>query len=104
VILIKDDVAVELWNAGEGWSGDYNPDDPTDVNLLRFDVFYKSEAVDDASYCTQIPADTPAADKLQLLDIILNLVYEPLTDGHSIKKLCERISWIGPEWVEDDHS
>ena len=36
--LIKGNRKVDLWQAGEGWNGDYDPDDPNDVELWRFDV------------------------------------------------------------------
>jgi len=36
-------VRVEL---GEGKCGDYDPDDPNDIELLRFDVSYKPKGKD----------------------------------------------------------
>ena len=74
--LIRGGRKGEWIDIGEGWSGDYNPDDPTDTPLLRFDVLELTkveglfsdspelewEVLDDASYCTQMPADTSEAD------------------------------------------
>jgi len=109
--LIRGDVRVEWERLGEGVCGDYNPDDPDDIELLRFDVSHKDSetgewlAVDDASYCTQVPVDTAPEVRQTLLRFIMDEVYEPVTDGHSIKKLCERLSWISPEASkqEDNH-
>ena len=36
--LIRGGRKVEWIDIGEGWSGDYDPDDPDDIALLRFDV------------------------------------------------------------------
>jgi len=36
--LIKNNIMVEWVELGEGLSGDYNPDDPKDIELLRFDI------------------------------------------------------------------
>lgn len=92
------DVRVEWVNLGEGCWGDYDPDDPEDENLLRFDVSRlvdnNWEMVDDASYCTGISAETPRETLIHLLEVIMGEVYEPVTQGHSIKKICERLSWI----------
>jgi hypothetical protein len=104
--IIKGRVRVEWVDLGEGLDGDYDPDDPNDVALLRFDVSWKNlqgewEAADDASYCTDVPTATPLPVQQRLLEILMDEVYEPLTDRHSIKKLCERLSWISPNWVDD---
>ena len=98
--IIKDYVRVDWVNLGEGNSGDYDPDDPDDVNLLRFDVYQWSVEDDDwvgpqdSSYCTQVPADTPEPRLYELLQVIMNEVYEPLMSGHGIKRICERLSWM----------
>ena len=42
--LIKDRVKVEWVELGEGWWGDYDPDDPMDEELLRFDVSWLDDA------------------------------------------------------------
>lgn len=84
-------------NLGEGWEGDYDPDDPSDENLLRFDVFIKEEShwVDpgDASYCTQVPAST----SVELLILGACYILEEVRGAGSLKRSCERLSWISPE-------
>ena len=87
-------ITVELEHIGEGWDGDYDPEDSNDDALLRFTVLKNDEPVDDASYCTQLPDSLSKNQQLQVATFILDWVYEPLVAGHSIKKLCERLSWI----------
>jgi len=105
VELIRNTIKVELEDIGEGWSGDYDPEDPEDEALLRFSVLRRQgsdwESLDDASYCTRLRADLPEADQRKALEILMDQVYEPAKDGNSIKKLCERLSWIGPDWLHD---
>lgn len=102
--LIKDNVMVEWTELGEGIDGDYNPDDPEDTELLRFDVSQlvngEWEAIDDASYCTQVPVSATPEQKAKGLQLIMDEVYEWASQGYSIKKLCERLSWISLESIE----
>lgn len=60
VSIDNDKIRVDWYDAGEGLSGDYNPEDPDDIHLLRFDVYKKVgedwEEVEDASYCTRMPS------------------------------------------------
>ena len=108
--LIRGGRKVEWIDIGEGWSGDYNPDDPTDTPLLRFDVLELTkveglfsdspelewEVLDDASYCTQMPADTSEADLRRAAEIIMDATYGKT----NIKKICAELSWISPGWLE----
>ena len=102
---------VDWYNAGEGWNGDYDPENPEDDNLLRFDVYVKTddpswehtggwEAVEDGSYCTRVPADTDPKELKRLLEIIFENYREVIEDyinnGTSVKKLGESLSWISP--------
>lgn len=113
----RGDVAVEWYNAGEGWDGDYNPDDPEDVNLLRFDFYGRKDGkwltVLDSSYCTQVPADTPDNVLANLLEVLMDegedAVQIALRDeenriwGDEIspagRKVFEELSWIHPDWA-----
>lgn len=94
-------VRIEWVNCGEGWSGDYNPDDPEDTNLLRFDISVLSESGEwedpgDASYCTRVPADTDSATLTMLLGILMRECESDVAKG-SYKKTLERLSWIDQE-------
>lgn len=83
---------------GEGRDGDYNPDDPDDVELLRFDTYYMKdgewEAFDDGSYCTATPVNTPTAALAAGLVEIAFEVKAAYEAGHSVKKTCEQLSWV----------
>lgn len=102
---------VDWSNIGEGYCGDYDEDDPEDENLLRFDVYVRNpscgdnaedwekwDTVEDASYCTLMPAD---ADRETLENGIRKIFAEyrnaithyPI--NFSVKKMGESLSWIG---------
>jgi len=107
--LIEGDVRVSWVNLGEGWSGDYNEDDPDDENLLRFDVERRAgedefgvewEAVDDASYCTAVRADTNPEALMLGLRAIMGYVKDKVEGWVSIKKECEWLSWMNTEELE----
>lgn len=53
------DIIVEWEDIGEGLAGDYNPDDPHDVPLLRFTI--QGGPFDGLSYCTDIAVGAPQA-------------------------------------------
>ena len=95
--LTAQGVTVELDDIGEGLSGDYDPKDKDDVPLLRFTVLKGNEPVEDASYCTQVPTNITIVEATKILGAIMNEVLEPIMQGHSIKKMCERLSWIDRE-------
>ena len=52
-------IALQWEYLGEGFSGDYQDDDPDDRPLLRATIYYKGEQVDDASFCTLATTVTP---------------------------------------------
>ena len=121
--LIEGNVKVCLEFLGEGSCGDYDAEDPNDEPLLRFSVYgnraeieKKNDSTDDyawdgggdgepwvaladASYCTNLPATLPEADQRAALAVLMLEVKDPVEDGHPIKKLCERLSWIAPGWL-----
>lgn len=112
MVSVKDDVIrVDLVNIGEGLCGDYNPNDPDDIELLRFDVYvsnpdgdeeYNTEwlEMEDASYCTMIPANAPMKTLIEKAKLIHKRYrekiasYEDYLYGPSVKKLGEELSWI----------
>ena len=97
--LIRGNLKVEWVELGEGLSGDYNPDDPDDIELLRFYVAVLKdgdwEDLDDASYCTNMPVSATPEQRRKGLKKIMDVVYERASSRQSIKKMCERLSWIG---------
>lgn len=97
--LTRGNVQVSWVSLGESLlGGDFDPAEPGDVEVLRFDVYEKIggewEAVDDASYCTQVPVDTDTELLKQHLLQIMNTVYDRVMRGESIKKICESLSWL----------
>lgn len=102
--LIDGGVKIQWVDIGEGLDGYYNSEDPEDVALLRFDVLVWNgtdwEQVDDGSYCTMMPVDTDK-DTLRLaLVTLMNNVWEAMSNGGSVKRVCEELSWMNPDWFE----
>jgi hypothetical protein len=99
--------------------GDYDETDPEDQAAYRF-YSYAAEKNDptslalgqeleDGSYCTATPADTPADVTRQLLKLLAGKLYEDATfvtnaNGNSTitipKRALEAASWIAPAWLE----
>ena len=114
--LIEDGVKVTFEYIGEGWCGDYNPEDSEDTPLLRFNVFAheslknpfseESPVKDgygymlDSSYCTGMPINTPK----EIIDMALRSIMDEICDdvriGRSIKKKCEMLSWLKPSYFK----
>lgn len=92
-----------MW-IGEGRNGEYDPYDPTDEELVRFDVYRAGrdgwELVEDGSYCTDVPAHTPSETILKLSHIMIKRLEDAASKGNSLKKTCEALSWINPSWVK----
>ena len=104
VVLFAEDnvIRVELCDVGEGYEGDYDPDDPEDCALLRFYVYVNDpetgwREVEDSSYCTTLKVDD-ARDYLEKkITILFNEfrnVSTHILSGGSVKKLAETLSWI----------
>jgi len=99
----KDNLRCDICNIGEGICGDFDPSNPLDVPLLRFYVLKKKgndwEEVEGASYCTELPADTPDETLRKAAQYILQQ-YESLLRGdceYSAKELGEKLSELSPE-------
>ena len=83
----------------EGLHGDYDPEDPHDELLYRFDVNRKEGdtwvPVDNGSYCTAIRENASEQALIGYLHLIHDQVKDKVKGGISIKKVCERLSWMG---------
>lgn len=92
------------WEAlGEGLRGDYDPEDPSDIELLRFTAYLATEdgweQIDDASYCTNVPVGADP-DALGRMICVIARKYGNMLNSdpeQSVKKLGERLSWISLE-------
>ena len=105
---IDRNVKVEWTDIGEGLRGDYNAEDPTDIHLLRFDVYVVRDGswveVDDASYCTQMPADTDQDILRRAVKYLAKQYADVLSSDPdaSVKKMGESLSWIAPDWFQNE--
>ena len=96
----KGNVRVVFVNLGEGYSGDYNPNDPDDEPLLRFDVYAQFgdtwASIDDGSYCTCFSARADSELQKKAVEKILNAVYPVLSvNPHaSVKHVLEPMTFI----------
>ena len=102
--LVTGDIRIVLHTeTNEGYYGDYNSEDPNDELLYRFDVdkFDDGEwqAIDNASYCTRLPHDISNEEVNKALNMLANEIVDPASGGYSIKKICERMSWIEKDWL-----
>lgn len=100
--IIRNNVKIEWVNLGEGYDGDYDETNPDDVNFLRFDVSRLDDndawvEVPDGSYCTQMPANSPHQILRTGLRIIMDNIYDDVSNHGKAKKICEKLSWIKPE-------
>jgi len=94
-------LSVELhWDCYEGVCGDYNDEDPTDEPLLRFDVMYNGEQLEDSSYCTNLRVDDDRKLLTRAVEAILSEAEESRTGdeeynhGFHFKKRGEWLSHL----------
>jgi hypothetical protein len=101
--LIQGNIKIEWDELGEGLCGDYDPDDPNDIELLRFTVYEmidgEWEFVDDASYCTNVPVSAGPVERAKLLAILMDRIEPQMVAEGRCKKVCEELSWIGLDWL-----
>ena len=88
------------WECGEGCEGEYDSDDPEDSPMLRFDVYYEGELVDNGSQCTRLKATDNKNLLIEATKIILSKVEDCSFGGLSwaggdFKRTMERLSWMG---------
>ncbi|MHC4780197.1 MAG: hypothetical protein ACYTFG_16630 [Planctomycetota bacterium] len=98
-------VRVEIGWIGEGFNGDFDPEDPEDVPLLRIDAYDLSPHADttectgrfdccrgatDNSYCTNIPAWVPP----HVLESVCKAIALDIYDRDSWKRTLEGWSWL----------
>jgi hypothetical protein len=99
----RSDIKATLSWIGEGVMEDYDPSDPKDEPLLRFDLDVLEDGVwsevDNGSYCTQLNA-LNMTDELtdKALKLILSKV-DSAIHANSHKRICEELSWINIDFV-----
>lgn len=87
-------MTVSWEHIGEGMSGDHDPDDPDDVPLLRFFVYKDGEPLEDGSYCTLMPVDTPP----EIMKRALVVIYRAAQQDNPKREL-EELSWMRPDEI-----
>jgi len=106
--ILRDGVMVELYWMGEGYEGDYDPEDPEDDKLLRFDVSHYRDGemaeVSDSSYCCQVTDDAPEVEKLCALRHIWDCVADSVKNGVSVKRDCEQLSRLTGEQAKQHYA
>ena len=101
--LIEDGVKVVFVNGGEGNSGEYDPNDPEDKNLLRIEFSRLGkggewEEVENSSYCTQVPSDTDRETLDGILTKVMGQLGSDVRSGSSVKRAMEELSWMTAEF------
>jgi len=111
-------VKVEWTDLGEGLCGDYDPTDPTDEPLLRYDAWVKVTGTtmdeirsltnnyeddewgykENGSYCTMTSANTHGPVLQALAKLIADELANNLDNG-GWKSTAERMSYANPDWV-----
>jgi hypothetical protein len=95
--IIRGNVRIDWVNLGEGFDGDYDPENADDVNLLRFDVYRHDGAdwveVSDGSYCTQVPAHTDHVTLRRILTSFMDYIHDDIKSVGKSKRKCEQLSW-----------
>lgn len=95
--IIRGNVRIEWVNLGEGLDGDYDPENPNDRNLLRFDVYRMEnnewKDVEDGSYCTMMDVQTPYTVLQEELVHFMNTIHDDISNHGKAKRLCESLSW-----------
>ena len=103
--LQKGKVIIAWVELGEGWGGDYNPDDPDDEELLRFDAYIEDHEWEDDyptySYCTEFPVSATPEQRQAGLEYLMSHLYEPMSKGEWCRSDAERLSWICLDWIKE---
>ena len=69
------------------------------VQQERLEGFEELEA-----YPTRIPVDASESIQEQTTAHIMDEVHSPLRQGEDISALCEQLSWIAPDWLEEENA
>lgn len=106
VSLVKDNVRVTLFHAEEGYQGYYDPDNPEDEPFLRFSIARREDGdwvrFVDGSYCIRVSRHEPVVIQKEVIDYIMDEVYDPASRGLSIKDKAEYLSHITVDWIKND--
>ena len=109
--IVKGDLKVTFENIGEGWSGDYDPEDPEDNNLLRIYIYLRTNEdgradwiqVEDGSICTSLPAETAPLTRRHLLEMVFEDADASVSreENRISRHLMDEFSYVNPRWPEE---
>jgi len=89
-------------DTNEGYSGDYNPDDPDDKHLYRAYLYDGAGRVrlEDNSFCTMMPVDSAR----EVLEHTSNLLFDALPEhpANYQRSVMERWTWFADPCVDDE--
>lgn len=95
--LTRGDVVVSLVYIGEGYNGDFDPDDDQDDPLWRLDVDVKGETV--GSVCTLLKVTDPEYITDLAMELAMDTVGVKAARGVSIKWEMEKLSYLNSSIV-----
>lgn len=119
-VTIDDELTVEWAQLGEGLQGDYDPDNPEDVEVLRLDVIITEAAAeryrvfgepagdgqlftpDGCSAATNVPADIDPREGRLLLARIGAVLHAEMVADRPLRRAVERLSWVGGDPEDDE--
>lgn len=96
-------VKVAIVNLGEGRFGDYEEDNPDDINFLRFDVYLFDETTklweidSNGSCCTSLPATVPMKTVKLFAERVLSTTLSAIKEDLSLKLELGRLTWLDEE-------
>lgn len=91
-----------LSHHGEGFDGDFNPDDPNDKKLLRYDIYLNEdpeEVMRNGSSCTLLSSSLTEQEAFRVINAVLSKA-EDLYKTHgsenlgTITRMLENLDWI----------
>jgi hypothetical protein len=102
--LTVGDCKIEWVDQGLGQNGVFNPDDPNDMQLLTFNVYFQDQLL--VSVKSQTGLGQPEDILLKLQEKIaerfansVNSLGLKATEDSEFKMAVDDLTWIGPEWT-----
>lgn len=86
------------------WKVELSIDPEVDAEHFSFSIQQEtSEGYDELeSYPTMLPADADESIQERAVAHIMDEVHSPLRRGEDISAICEQLSWLAPDWFEDE--
>ncbi len=86
------------------WKVELSIDPEVDAGYFSFSIQQEhSEGFDElGSYPTMLPADAEENVQERAVAHILVAIHSPLKRGEDISTICEQLTWLAPDWFEDE--